>query len=325
MAQMAGDPIVKELGSQNSRVLGDVDDVLMMTVQSLGAPFVGRGSGNQVIESPLAEVIWWVAPLETDTETRPLTLYRRVLLIVPQERCPGDSGGSFEEFFKKYDVSAHYDRATGKWVANTLADLTMPENRAFHTSSGQMHRVDLTRLRPFPLSSERYGEDVMMVNCVGFDIKAFDLRAVITPDATGTGDVALVPGDLKYQGGAVDFRGAFVDIGQETGGSSGAELNRPMQEKSGMAGTLQGQGIRGVYDTFSYHYEHDGNSQRGGRDAATDLKDMDAGGGVDDAGERETSPPYTMPLRGIEVKVRAYEPISRQVHETTVVGQFMPN
>ena len=45
---------------------------------------------------------------------------------------------------------------------------------------------------------------------------------------------------------------------------------------------------------------------------------------VDDAGEMETSPPYPVPLRAIQVKIRVYEPDSRQIREVTVVQDFLP-
>ena len=46
--------------------------------------------------------------------------------------------------------------------------------------------------------------------------------------------------------------------------------------------------------------------------------------GVDDAMERETMPPYTDALRGIQIKIRVYEPDSRQIREVTVVQDFLP-
>jgi hypothetical protein len=41
-------------------------------------------------------------------------------------------------------------------------------------------------------------------------------------------------------------------------------------------------------------------------------------------GERETMPPYPVPLRGIQVKIRTFEPDSRQIREVTVVQDFLP-
>lgn len=44
-----------------------------------------------------------------------------------------------------------------------------------------------------------------------------------------------------------------------------------------------------------------------------------------EAGEAETSPPYPYPLRGIEVRIRCYEPSSRQVRQVTVRQTFVPH
>lgn len=46
--------------------------------------------------------------------------------------------------------------------------------------------------------------------------------------------------------------------------------------------------------------------------------------GPDDLGERETSPPYDVPLRGVQVTLRAYEPDSRQIREVKVSQTFVP-
>jgi hypothetical protein len=58
-------------------------------------------------------------------------------------------------------------------------------------------------------------------------------------------------------------------------------------------------------------------------DRSTNGLDDDGNNGVDDPGERETSPPYPYPLRGIEVKIRIYEPTTRQVRQATVSGDFL--
>lgn len=46
--------------------------------------------------------------------------------------------------------------------------------------------------------------------------------------------------------------------------------------------------------------------------------------GPDDLGERETSPPYDLPLRGLQVIVRAHEADSRQIREVKVSHTFVP-
>ncbi len=52
--------------------------------------------------------------------------------------------------------------------------------------------------------------------------------------------------------------------------------------------------------------------------------DSDNDGIVDDASEQLTSPPYPVPLRGIQVKIRCFEPDSKQVREVTIEQDFLP-
>ena len=51
----------------------------------------------------------------------------------------------------------------------------------------------------------------------------------------------------------------------------------------------------------------------------------DNGNGVDNPTERNTSPPYPVPLRGIQIKIRVYEPTTEQVREVTVTETFLPD
>lgn len=130
------------------------------------------------------------------------------------------------------------------------------------------------------------------------------------------------------------------------------------QYRSGLRGTAPdpdpvNNGItilNSVYDTWSFHYEHDGVQQFPDRpadlgtngfdddlpgvdddgDGQVDEDDNgdgvtdDRNGVVDDITEMETSPPYPVPLRGIQVTIRVFEPDSRQVREVTVVQDFLP-
>ncbi len=95
------------------------------------------------------------------------------------------------------------------------------------------------------------------------------------------------------------------------------------------------------YDTWSLHYENDstwidsnGNGlvdpgERTGDqdgdglfDEGTDGFDNDGNGVVDDLAERETMPPYPVPLEGIQVEIRTFEPDSRQVRTVTLVADL---
>jgi hypothetical protein len=118
------------------------------------------------------------------------------------------------------------------------------------------------------------------------------------------------------------------------------------------------RGYPAVYDTWTWHYENDGRDQddTNGND---DMDDALSGGipydprtgavdegtngrddplptatavptpangvnGVDDVWERETSPPYPVPLRGVKVVLRVYERDARQIRESSVTNSFVP-
>jgi hypothetical protein len=89
------------------------------------------------------------------------------------------------------------------------------------------------------------------------------------------------------------------------------------------------------YDTWSLLLERDGidqNPRPPGDPVAIDegfdgvdnpdIADNVARNGVDDYNERETRPPYNVPLTGIEVKIRTIEFGTRQVRQVSVVGDF---
>jgi hypothetical protein len=102
-----------------------------------------------------------------------------------------------------------------------------------------------------------------------------------------------------------------------------------------------------VYDTWSFHYENNGVNEdefvlvnkawkavagenpanyptwRAIVDQAVDGLDNSGQLGSDDAVERETAPPYDMPLRGIKAIVRTYERDSRAIRQVPVVQHFM--
>ena len=80
-----------------------------------------------------------------------------------------------------------------------------------------------------------------------------------------------------------------------------------------------------TYDTWSMHYEFNGvdDDLDALIDEGTNGLDDNNDGLPDDIGEFETSPPYPVPLRGIEVRIRCYEPSSKQVRQTTIRHTFI--
>jgi hypothetical protein len=111
-----------------------------------------------------------------------------------------------------------------------------------------------------------------------------------------------------------------------------------------------------VYDTWSFHYENNGVNEdddevefnasgvpiwqyNDGDGVGTLSVDEGTNGlddfghysdgtfarlGVDDVGERETSPPYDKPLRGVQVLIRTYERDARSIRQVRVNQHFMP-
>lgn len=81
-----------------------------------------------------------------------------------------------------------------------------------------------------------------------------------------------------------------------------------------------------VYDTWSFDYEVDGVDQDGDSDTdeGSDGLDTDTSNGVDDVLERETSPPYPYPLRGLQARIRLIEHDTRQIRQVTVESDFTP-
>ncbi len=120
-------------------VLGDTDDVWMGTIRSTGAPFRGRFQGT-ILESPLAEVVWWLEPLPgPQGNATELTLLRRVFLILPsamQNFAPVATPDALRAFLASNDLSVRpqFDLATNSMriVPNTLEDLGQRQNRFAH-------------------------------------------------------------------------------------------------------------------------------------------------------------------------------------------------
>jgi hypothetical protein len=138
-------------------------------------------------------------------------------------------------------------------------------------------------------SGSRIADDVILTNVIGFDVKAWD------PDA-----------------------GAYVDLGYQ-----GLDYGNPAATRFGHRGANPRTGLRGsattasAYDTWSTsHFSTTWN----------DGLDNDGNGLVDDDLEKGTNnvPPYPVPLRGIQVRIRVFEPDSKQIREVTVVQEFLP-
>ncbi len=172
--------------------VGDTDDILSFTAKApADKPFKGRyfrpirkvdAAGNVVLdveeavyESQFAEIVWFL---------RGTTLYRRVLVIMPDEVLQeslnafvvayangSDNLAKFMDakpatfnaeslrrgfgFFRYYDVSVHtkYVNGVGYVCANTLGDLTNRANRYGYWNSFGVDTDDLSRANGVPTTT----------------------------------------------------------------------------------------------------------------------------------------------------------------------------
>lgn len=317
-------------------MVGDVDDILMLTTASPGRPFTGLLSGTGCLESTLAEVAWFCkqAP-PTGDGLQLFNLYRRQLLVAAAPAA-GDlqtanttAFTSWDTFFLNNDLSAR--REGGLLVANSLADLTRRQSRFMHNLSGSTTPVTRDTWPQITITSTvsgmsdtltgaRQGEDLLLTNVIAFDVRVFD------PAQAGGG--------------------AYVDLGGGTPGATATQLSGTIT----VTGTGVPPGMRMVpasstfpanafklYDTWGLHSEWNnlgdaidnaGSTVSNKLDNATNWIDNNANGVVDDAAEMElahTRPTafYNVPLRGIEIRIRCYEPASQEVRQITVQHSFL--
>lgn len=313
----AGVPIS---ASSATSILADTDDVLLFTTRSSGGLFEGNYNGSQ-IESSTAEVAWFCRP----STTQPVpglqlqTLYRRQLLVVGYVG-PNQIMGSLPAIYSTYDISLRPDSTVaGALVPNTLGDLTRRENRFFHGP---------TWASPFPNTAygatnltfdgtTREGDDVVLTNVIAFDVRVYDPDAI----ARLNGSTVVYPNEQTYTTTlpSADFTGCFLDLGC-SGIAATTVLSGTRNPKSRLpTGTA-------TYDTWSTAYEINGidddQPPDGIIDDATNGVDDDGDNIPDDADETETAPPYARPLRAIDIRIRCYDPTSREIRQTTVRHTF---
>jgi hypothetical protein len=244
----------------------------------------------------------------------------------------------------------------GNWTA-FLPSEPQPNNVIDFWAPGTSPTVAENALAP---GGARVADDVILTNVIGFDVKAWDPGAPVLQDASGNritpgNSRYILPGDPRYSADStisVSF-GAYVDLGYAPLYNPGLwNRSPPLYPPSPLfngfgnpRSLLTGSTSHArVYDTWSTNYENVGlpgltypgqypaggfpGRSTNGFDDAGALDDLTleaaANGMVDDKNERITSPPYPVPLRGIQVKIRVFEPDSRQIRELTIVQDFLP-
>ena len=192
----------------------------------------------------------------------------------------------------------------------------------------------------FPPGTIRIADDIILTNVIGFDVKAWepalgqyvDLGYEMRPlDPSNIAKVQEIkhyppeinPDDDPYIPGEMFYHRGYCPLNAPAKGYFAYLLGCYFIDN-----TRPPIFAPRVYDTWSTHYENVGLS---GLPSATyppgqstNGFDDDGNGIVDDENEKITSPPYPAPLRGIQVKIRVFEPDSREVREITIVQDFLP-
>lgn len=100
--------------------------------------------------------------------------------------------------------------------------------------------------------------------------------------------------------------------------------NKPLSYPSSLPSILTKPPVS--YCTWSTHYESNGldeNSRNGPDEGTNGVDDSSPADGIpDDPTERETSPPYPVRLRGLEVRIRCIDPTTKQIRQTTIRHAF---
>jgi hypothetical protein len=192
--------------------------------------------------------------------------------------------------------------------------------------------------------STRVSDDVILTNVISFDVKAWDPQAPIlfgtipnypTPTTYLPGDGVNVVniGGTNFPVAGANYLAALQAVGTTTtivGQGAYVDLNYQQLINNLYPTPFSGPGnttstLQFVYDTGCFDYEDDGLDQDGlfGPDQYTNGFDDNLIGGVDDITELEGPIPYPFPLKGIQIKIRVFEPDSRQIREITVVEDFL--
>ncbi|MFM7137691.1 MAG: prepilin-type N-terminal cleavage/methylation domain-containing protein [Planctomycetota bacterium] len=290
-------------GQGSSNLEADTDDILMFTTRAPNGTFSGRYlSSDRIIESPYAEVAWFCqeAANQPVAGTKVYNLHRRQLLVLGYvgltEFSSNSIAGALPVIYQAYDLSLRSEG--GQLHPNTLGDLTKRENRLAHgpTFPHPLEMDATARLTSQSASfsqTPRVWEDVILTNVIAFDIRVFDPQA----KAQTSGTTTLYPGDPGYTSG-MGASGAYIDLG----GGQGGRLAQAPDSKSGLVPPTVPTGVA-TYDTWSQSY-------------------IFGGLGFNDPTRYDRAPPYPVPLSGVEVRIRCYDPTSKQVRQVTVHHTF---
>ena len=215
------DIAINEETSDFDSTIGDCDDILMYTARASGDSMFRGLVGGQVVESKEAEICIFL---------RGTTLYRRVLLIIPDEKLqevlsdPNYSSGvrpvcAGYGFYRDFDVSARLEKddATNEWrvKANTLADLTHRKNRFGHAFRNL--NTNVANPLPFPYGIHNNAAWYQLrlptlAECTMDDSQSPVSWRLGTQIVTNTASYDMLVSQMAYDGGIdSSWDGTFVN------------------------------------------------------------------------------------------------------------------
>ena len=312
------------LNSSDDRIVGDTDDLLFFTTQSISQePFSGNFGINSTTTSADAEVVWFCKPTPNSSNPTLYTLYRRCLLVVGQfPESPFDSQGSMpytSAFFELYDLSARCEVSNGnqRMQLNTLQDLLLRRNRFAHYDFSMTDPpfvlASVIATRPvLAFSGSRIGEDVLMTNVLSFDVRLLDPTA----SERRLGVTRLTPGDKDYWAASLNSGSSpiYVDLGYNSSNTTSTPANSDFSGYGMNNHRLQAtKTTHRTWDTWSNSYTTNGIDD----DLIPDVNNIS----IDNSTE---SPPYPSQLQGIQITIRCYDPSSKKIRQTTVINSFLP-
>ena len=327
--------------------LGDVDDVIAMTVRSDGQFFRGRHipdntTSSKVIESSIAEIMWYTTFKDRNTNllidvsesdlSESLKVHRRVLLIRPDMGPWLDlTSEQVTTLMQNNDISCRIiqDNATGNFsvYANSLSDLALRQNRFCHQwftydnanpsiDANWPHLLDRSLISTFkPVE----GNDIVLTDVASFDLQVYSPDVTLSLDT----DIPVAPADRGFPVAATQISaGDFVDlVWNAPVDFRGSRFNFAQQ-----AWRTAFPAAEAFYDTWTPVYESDGFDQDNDSLIDEGTNGLDNGGPLapDDDSERETRPPYPYPIRGVKVSIRLIEKTTNQVYQSSVVHSYVP-
>ena len=309
--------------SSDDRIVGDTDDLLFFTTQSISQePFSGNFGINSTTTSADAEVVWFCKPTPNSSNPTLYTLYRRCLLVVGQfPESPFDSQGSTSytsDFFELYDLSARCEVINGnqRMQLNTLQDLLLRRNRFAHYDFSMTDPpfvlASVIATRPvLAFSGSRIGEDVLMTNVLSFDVRLLDPTA----SERRLGVTRLTPGDKDYWAASLNSGSSpiYVDLGYNSSNTTSTPANSDFSGYGMNNHRLQAtKTTHRTWDTWSNSYTTNGIDDDLISDVNTTIS-------IDNSTEL---PPYSSQLQGIQITIRCYDPSSKKIRQTTVINSF---